>query len=244
MNPSVTSTPVQRNSFEWLTAATVLYVATIATQLLSLPLETLRGGPEVLGASIGFLTLLTLPSIAIGLHYGRRLGLVPGLASDASWFYGSLVACIAGLTLGGVLLLTRLITDSYVSTPTPELGFRGIEHGLRVSLGAAVGEEVWFRLGLMTLLFWWFGRGSDNTLSTTRSWTIIVVVGVLFGAAHLPQLNAADAATSLGMTATVLGNTLVSLLFGWCYWRYSLGAAIVAHFSVDIMLHVLSAFML
>jgi membrane protease YdiL (CAAX protease family) len=33
----------------------------------------------------------------------------------------------------------------------------------------------------------------------------------------------------------------VGLLYGWCYWKRSLIAAMVAHFSVDVVIHVLPA---
>ena len=39
----------------------------------------------------------------------------------------------------------------------------------------------------------------------------------------------------------MLGNMLVAMAFGWLYWRRSLIAAIVAHFAVDVMLHVVPA---
>jgi membrane protease YdiL (CAAX protease family) len=33
----------------------------------------------------------------------------------------------------------------------------------------------------------------------------------------------------------------VGVLYGWCYWRRGLLAAMVAHFSADIVLHALPA---
>jgi membrane protease YdiL (CAAX protease family) len=34
-------------------------------------------------------------------------------------------------------------------------------------------------------------------------------------------------------------NSLAGLVFGWLYWRRGLKAAMVAHFSADLVLHVL-----
>jgi hypothetical protein len=41
--------------------------------------------------------------------------------------------------------------------------------------------------------------------------------------------------------AWVLGaNGLVGVVFGWLYWRYGLLAAMIAHFSADVVLHTLA----
>lgn len=58
---------------------------------------------------------------------------------------------------------------------------------------------------------------------------------------HVPQLVAAGAASLLSVSGTVLGNTLVGTFYSWLYWRHSLIAAILGHFSVDVVLHVLTA---
>jgi membrane protease YdiL (CAAX protease family) len=39
----------------------------------------------------------------------------------------------------------------------------------------------------------------------------------------------------------MLGNIMVGTLYGWLYWQRGLFAAIIAHFSVDLMLHVFPA---
>ena len=46
----------------------------------------------------------------------------------------------------------------------------------------------------------------------------------------LPQLAAVGAATTIGIAATLLGNTLVGIVCGWLFWQRGLIAAIVAHF--------------
>jgi membrane protease YdiL (CAAX protease family) len=39
----------------------------------------------------------------------------------------------------------------------------------------------------------------------------------------------------------MLGNTLVGIACGWLYWQRGLIAAILAHFSIDLVLHVVPA---
>jgi membrane protease YdiL (CAAX protease family) len=50
------------------------------------------------------------------------------------------------------------------------------------------------------------------------------------------------AASPFAIGGTIVGNSVVGVLYGWSYWRRSLVAAMVAHFAVDVVLHVLPAF--
>ena len=114
---------------------------------------------------------------------------------------------------------------------------------MAVSFGAAVAEEVWFRLGLMTLMVWCVVRLlKDQKPRPIAVWTIIVFSSVSFGMAHLPQLESYGAGSPFAIGGTVIGNTAVGILYGWCYWKRSLFAAMIAHLSVDIVIHVLPAF--
>ena len=121
-------------------------------------------------------------------------------------------------------------------------GFRGVHGGLAVSLGAAVAEEVWFRLGLMTFLIWCAVKiNKGKQPSSTLIWSVIVLCAVVFAAAHIPQLVSYGAASPFAIGGTLFGNILVGVFYGWSYWRKGIVAAIVAHLTVDIVLHVLPA---
>ena len=58
----------------------------------------------------------------------------------------------------------------------------------------------------------------------------------------LVRLTPEDVEGITPIGGTILGNTAVGILYGWCYWKRSLVSAMVAHFAVDIMIHVLPAF--
>ena len=62
-----------------------------------------------------------------------------------------------------------------------------------------------------------------------------------FGLIHLPQLAQFGTPTLTPIAITLLGNGIVGVVCGWLYWRRSLVAAILAHFAVDLILHVLPA---
>jgi len=234
----------------------VLYALTIFSQLVSLAFGRVNEDLSFISIvlpSIIFLSIITIPSAGIGLVLGLKVGLgaplLKGLLTGDSKSYRKLardagLAFGLGVALGGLLLLIRHISASSLPPEILPYGYRGVIGGLAVSFGAAVGEEVWFRLGLMTVIVWCVVRllGHRKT-SPIVVWPVIVLTSVLFGMAHLPQLISYGAASPFAIGGTILGNTAVGILYGWCYWKRSLVSAMVAHFAVDIMIHVLPAFM-
>ena len=222
-----------------------LYLLTLVSQISFPFYHAVQLGenylPQLL-PSVAFLSILSLPSIAIGLMLGPKIGIgiVNAKAADKA-FFGLMFALVTGVCLGGLLLLLRVWLSPFLPEELPDYGFRGVIGGVLVSLGAAVGEEVWFRFGLLTLVLFLIQKWRNQTLSHFSVWAVFVTVAVLFGAAHLPQLVSYGAGSSFAIGATIAGNMVVSLLFSWCFWRYGLASAILAHFSVDIVLHSLSA---
>lgn len=237
-----------------LPLAVVLFVLTVAAQLFSLAfgrVDESRSFSSMVLPSVLFLSVLTVPSVWLGLVLGRPIGLgAPLFAGLLTGERGSLtragrdavLAAGLGVALGAVLLLVRYVSAPYLPPEIPAYGFRGALGGVAVAVGAAVAEEVWFRLGLMTLLIWGLMRlRGHDTIRPVVAWTIVVGTAVAFGLAHLPQLLSYGAGSPFAIGGTVLGNTAVGILYGWCYWRRSLFAAMIAHLSVDVVLHVLPA---
>jgi hypothetical protein len=227
----------------------VLYVFTIVAQLANIAYESHINHSDFISQllpSLTFLTLLTTPALLIGFLLGREIGIGPyvnqqtvGIADVKS---GVLFAIVSGILLGSFLLVLRGVLQPYLPDELPQYGFRGVIGGVLVSMGAAIGEEVWFRFGLMTLALWLTKKLFKlNSLSNKHAFIVIAVIGFLFGLAHLPQLASFNADTQFAVWATILGNVAVSILYGWCFWRFGLVSAIVAHFSVDIVLHALPA---
>ena len=245
----------QRPSPPLLPLLLVLYGLTLSAQLVSLALGRIDEGQSFGGLvvpSVLALSAVTVPSILLGICLGRQVGLgAPLLSGLLSGERGSfpqarrdtVLACAMGIALGGLLLLVRQIRGPYLPPQIPAYGHRGAIGGLAVSLGAAVAEEVWFRLGLMTTVVWGLTRLlGHETARPTVVWVTIVLTSAIFGMVHLPQLLSYGAGTAVAIVGTMLGNIAVGILYGWCYWKRSLVAAMGAHFSVDLVLHVLPAF--
>lgn len=232
----------------------VLVVLTVVAQLISLAFGRSNEDQHfsaIVLPSVLALSAVTLPLSGLGVVLGRQIGLgAPLIAALLSKQPGSArqlrsdagLAAVRGSALGGMLLLLRSIMQPYLPPELPVLGHRGVLGGLSVSLGAAVAEEVWFRLGLMTLLVWSVARLlGHREIRPVVAWTGIAMTSVGFGMAHLPQLISYGAASPFAIGGTIVGNSVVGVLYGWSYWRRSLVAAMTAHFAVDVVLHVLPA---
>ncbi len=116
--------------------------------------------------------------------------------------------------------------------------------GLLGSLYGPFDEEIVMRLFLLTVLAWLGSRiwkSGSRRPSTAVLWTANILASVLFGLSHLP----ATAAAGLPIDAVVVGravvlNGLLGVGFGWLYFTNGLESAMLAHFSADIILHVIA----
>ena len=71
-------------------------------------------------------------------------------------------------------------------------------------------------------------------------WVAIVLAAVLFGLAHLPATQAIGLPMSvLVISRTIVLNGIGGVAFGWLYCKHGLESAMIAHFSADIVVHVI-----
>jgi membrane protease YdiL (CAAX protease family) len=76
-------------------------------------------------------------------------------------------------------------------------------------------------------------------------WIANIITTILFGLGHLPALKNLLGAISRPMVArSLLLNAPVGLVCGWLFWTYGIEAAIIAHFSADIVYHVFGTLVL
>lgn len=229
----------------------VLVSLTLVTQLVSVSFTSDKSFADIFLPSTIALLLVSTPLAALGLYLGSKIGLgAPLLTALLMRNSGALrqvarvtaLAAGIGFSIGLFLWLLRLATVDLQPSELPDLGHRGVTSGLLVSISAAIGEEVWLRLGVMTILAWTLVRAlGQHDLTPRIAWTAIAVSALAFGAIHLPQLTAAGAATSFGITGTMLGNALVGVACGWLFWKHGIISAIAAHFAIDVVLHVIPA---
>ncbi|MFA6987405.1 MAG: CPBP family intramembrane glutamic endopeptidase [Arenimonas sp.] len=193
--------------------------------------------------------LLTLLSLA-GLRLGHRVGLgAPWLR--ATLFGGErtrqpwLAAIVLGLFSGLLILGLDPLFAPYMpallhpETP-PTTGQASAAAGFLASFYGGIGEEVMLRLFLMTLLVWMQAKLERGRTHALHFWIAIVLAAVLLGVGHLPAAAEIWPLDAVVVARTLVLNGIAGLVFGWLYWKHGIESAMLAHFSADLMLHVLA----
>lgn len=116
--------------------------------------------------------------------------------------------------------------------------------GLLASFYGGIAEEIQLRLLVMSFFVWlghFVSKTIDGKPTAAVIWTANILAAVLFGLGHLPTTAMLVPLTPLVVTRAVVLNGLLGIGFGWLYWKRGLEAAMISHFSADIVLHVLLA---
>lgn len=228
-------------------AAALPYVLSLfAGRAFSLPVSL----PVAAAVQIVQGTAISALAIGLGLQMAGGLGL--GLPFAHDWLDHRLdrsrLARTAMLSIGlgalagaAIFVLDRfafalLVEPITAIQETPPLWQRFL-----VCLYGGINEEIFLRLFLMTLLLWLVSRITRRRMPAAASvWMAILVVSFLFfGLGHLPMTARFMPLTPIVVVRAIVLNGIAGVLFGWLYWRRGLEAAMIAHFSTDLVLHVL-----
>jgi hypothetical protein len=186
-------------------------------------------------------------AIYVGLRTGRRFGL--GAPLIAAWLAGEpmvdagkrlATGAGAGTILGlvGVVLASAMVGDA--ATPAmPADDVVPLWIGVAQALSAGVGEELLFRLGLMSVLVAFVRRvlpGDDDSAFDSVMWTALSLAAVIFAAVHGAPGGGAEDASQLVTEPMQLLRLTSGGLFGWLFWKHGLEAAMAAHFTYDVVL--------
>ena len=208
--------------------------------------------------------ILTIPTAWVGLRLAPRAGFEVmksplGRAVRAGVW--------GGLAVGaGLFLLAPLLPEIAPKFPLrPAEWWKG----LLASASAGVNEEIWFRLGGMTTLVAGgmalirrratktaldggdvvssghetpvtLDSGQELVVPSGLLWVANAIAALLFGALHLPQASMIAGLSPPVVAFTLIGNGIAAMAFGVLYWKHGLFSAMVAHFSTDIVLHVIA----
>lgn len=114
--------------------------------------------------------------------------------------------------------------------------------GLMASFYGGIFEEILLRFFLMTLLIWLFVKvtgKTDGKIYRIGTWLSIIAVAIIFGIMHLPATMQITSLTPLVVARGIILNGFGGVVFGYLYWKRGLESAIIAHFSTDLVLHVI-----
>ena len=96
-----------------------------------------------------------------------------------------------------------------------------------------------FLLSLVALLVKFLFARKAPVLPRWIFWFANVFAALAFGALHLGPVAGLIEITWVVVFYALLLNGILGLSFGWLFLKYGLASAMLAHFSTDIVLHVI-----
>ena len=259
---TVPSRPTQPPGYPWrifwgLLLASVIGVAAILPYVFAIFGKILNAHPLPMPLPVLIVvqfmenTLFFGGVIALGLLLARKVGIeMPVLRR---WLYSEQTQLPAGSVwvsiLSGVVIAALIVLAfySFFAPRIPDWPV-GAEAALPIwkrflaCFYGAINEELLARLFLLSLLLWLarkIAREKSPAASGLVFWIANVIVAVLFSLGHLPAAKLLMQITPLVITAILCTNGAASLVFGYLCWKRGLEAAILAHFSADVVLHVI-----
>lgn len=246
------------SEFAVLFGAAVLGIACVTPYILELSADAINRAEARMRRPRWVIVLLqnaqsvVLMGLATGLglliahHIGLGAPLLEGLLAGKNVTAQAQALLAPALFLGiassAVLLilevavfwprLPRAMRDTF---PIPALWKR-----LLASFYGGIDEEILLRLFVLSLLAWligfaWHLPGGRPTLGAF--WLANILAAVIFGLGHLPATAALVKLNPLLIVRAIILNGIVGIATGYLFWTYGLEAAMLAHFSADLVIH-------
>jgi len=243
-----------RNIINWKTFFT-LSVACAITSVMVIPYQAALV-PEVaeMGAAIYFIALaqgvvifsiVTFLGLLLAPKVGFSLPILEGNNRRATLKAILAPSILLGLLSGILIVAAEFFVFQGLLDVNISLGDARVTvwAAFMASFYGGIAEEVLMRLFVMTLFVWLLSKIKRNTDGSPAVWSIwvaIAVASVLFGIGHLPLTGELTEITAPVVARAIVLNGIGGVVFGWLYWKKGLESAIIAHFSADIVLHIIT----
>lgn len=234
-----------------LLTASILSVIAVLPYVLTLQADTLQNIPIPLPLALFLSVIQSSIMLAIvlfiGLKISKKLGLkiplIEGYINKEKIDTKPLVknSILYGIFVGVIIIFLDIFflklgvnLGEAISAP--------IWQGFLASFYGGIVEEIFLRLFFMSLIIWIFSKlkGSRDIIKNKGAvWSSIIMAAILFGVGHLPATAALTSLTPIVIFRALFLNGIGGIVFGWLYWKNGLESAMIAHFSADIILHVL-----
>lgn len=193
------------------------------------------------------LSLLVWSGLRLTQSVRMTLPILPsflGTAPGSAWPMKTLgsAALAGGITGATLIVLDKAFAPFMPGTMQVALPEIALWKRFLACFYGGITEELICRLFLMTLLVWLcrrFASPKDASATSRMYWAGVIGAALLFGLGHLPAAAALWPLTTLVVARVLIMNCIGGIVFGWLYWRRGLEHAVVAHFSADLVLHVI-----
>ena len=106
-----------------------------------------------------------------------------------------------------------------------------------------INEEILIRLFVMGGLYFLIGlvwKTPDGLPAVGAFWLANILSAILFGLGHLPATKRITPLTKLVIGRAVILNGIPGLVFGYLFLQYGLETAMLTHFFLDVVIHMIS----
>ena len=213
--------------------------------------------PRLLLLSFLQTAVLSAIAIGVGLLAAQAMGLGAPYIEAALARNGSIKgieqmlrpAIGLGVLGGVVILLMDLLFLPYWPSRLRDMARKTTTwENITASFYGGLNEEFLMRLFGLSVLLWLLSRiWHTPTGRPTNAvfWSANVMMAIVFGLGHLPAAYGLLGTVSpLMLARTLLLNAPIGLITGWLFWTYGIEAAVLAHFSTDIVYHVVGTLIL
>lgn len=221
----------------WSTIVETANKANVPVQLLV--------GEQILQSAIWMLL-----AVGVGLVLSKKTGL--GASILEGYLNGETVGMnlrshiLPSVSLGVLGAIMAKALDAWFFMPNMP-GFSSVISQVSrwkaflASFYGGITEEILSRLFLLTLLAWilsWFSHTKDQLPSKIGMWIAILGSAIVFGLGHLPATLVNNQFSLMILARAIFLNGIPGTIFGYLYWKRGLESSMMAHFSADLILHV------
>lgn len=250
-----------KKSINWKLYWLLIGMIVIST-ILGQPAMTKMTGKEL---TLRYILLYALPinvlsslvTVYLGLYLAKRMGMgapifealidkkkLPSEKIRFALIYAPIIGLVVSIATFAVGFIPSAIsTDVEVASIVPT----AFESFLSAFYGG-IFEEITMRLFFMTFYTWlisfFISKISKRKVMPSKIgiWCSILLAGLAFGLGHLLTAAQMFPLTPLVVLKILLGNGISGIVFGYLYWKKGLEASMSAHFTGDIVLHVIPMF--
>jgi hypothetical protein len=235
----------------------ILLITCVVTSLLVIPYSLALTSSEVeITAIILLITVaqnLILFAVAVffGLFLSKRIGMgLPILqgvleGKNQTKELKSIIApsvCL-GILAGILIVLLSIPFNKLIPEFQNSEVSASVWKAFLASFYGGIAEEVLLRLFLVSLFVWItfkIKKAKDGGPADIGIWLSIVLAAIVFGLGHLPATAQITPLTGIVIIRAIVLNGVGGIIFGWLYWKKGLESAMIAHFSTDIVLHIIT----
>jgi hypothetical protein len=237
--------------FFMLVAACIMTTLLVIPYSLAITASEVEITPVLLLLTAAQNTVLFSAAVFLGLLLSKHTGLgmpilkniVEGKKQTIKLTSIIIPSVCLGFLAGIVIVLLSLPFDAALPLLQLRKTSAPVWKAFLASFYGGIAEEVLLRLFLVSLFVWItfkIKKTVDGKPASIGIWISIVLAAIIFGLGHLPATAQITPLTGLIIVRAVVLNGSGGIIFGWLYWKKGLESAMIAHFSADIILHIIT----